>query len=154
MTDISAFPTITQVCDRGHQNSGPYKAGATIKAGQVVAYARTGVTDTVHPHKKGTTSSIAGVAATDAATGTWFNVYTNGAVVYVANADSATAIGPGEVVEGNDNAVGGTVSAASGAATTSGKIMMDILGYAVETIAGGDTGRVMIAIQATNRDQG
>lgn len=156
MTDISAFPSITQVCDRGHQNSGPYTAGATIKAGMVVAYARTGVTDTVHPHKKGTTGSVVGVAAEDASTGDWLNVYEDGAVCYLANADDTTGIDAGAVVEGNDNAVGGTISAATGAATTAeaSELMADVVGMALEDIAGGATGRVKIRIGATNRNQG
>jgi len=156
MTAIIAFPKITQVCDQGHRNSRAFKAGAAIKAGQVVAYARTGVTDVVHPHVKGTTGSIAGVAAYDIASGSWGNVYTNGAVVYLANADDTTIIDAGAVVEGNDNAIGGTVSAAAGAATTAEgtELFEDILGYAVEDIAGGSTGRVTINIQATLRSQG
>lgn len=154
MTDITAFPTITAVCDRGHQFSGAYKAGATIKAGQVVAYAFTGVSDTVHPHIKKITGSIVGVAAEDAATGDWFNVYEDGAVVNVANADDTTTIDAGAVVEGNDNAVGGTVSAKVNEATTGegSTLIMNILGIALEDIAGGATGRVKIKIQAT-RDQ-
>ena len=156
MTDISAFPTITQVCDQGHQFARAVKAGAAIKAGQVVAYADTGVSDTVHPHIKGTTASIAGVAAYDIASGSWGTVYLNGAIVYVANADDTTGIDAGAVVEGNDNAVGGTVSAAANAATTAEgeEYKNDILGYAIEDIAGGATGRVMINIGVTARSIG
>lgn len=156
MADIAKFPTITQVVDRGYQFSGPYKAGSTIKAGMVVAYARTGVTDTVHPHIKGTTGSIVGVAAEDAATGDWLNVYEDGAVCYLANADDTTVIDAGAVVEGNDNAVGGTISAAAGAATTAEgtELMADVVGVALEDIAGGATGLVKIRIGATIRNQG
>lgn len=150
MTDISTFPTITQVCDQGHRNSRAYKVGATaVKAGMVVAFAATGVTDTIIPALKGTTGSIAGVAANDAAVGAWVNVYEDGAVVYVANADSATGIEAGDIVEHNDNAVGGTVSTKVQATTpaTGATLINDVLGYAVEAIAGGSTGRVKIAIQ-------
>ena len=154
MTDITAFPTITHVVDQGHQFSRAFKAGAAIKAGQVVAFARTGVTDVVHPHVKGTTGSIAGVAAYDIASGSWGNIFQDGAIVYIANADDTTGIDAGAPCEGNDNAVGGTVSAAAWEATVAGELYMDILGIAVEDIAGGANGRVQIKICAANRTQG
>jgi hypothetical protein len=154
MTDISAFPTISHVVDQGHQNGRAYKAGAVIKAGMVVAFARTGVTDTVHPHVKGTTGSIAGVAAYDIASGSWGMIYGDGAVVYIANADDTTGIDAGAPVEGNDNAVGGTVTAAAWAATVEGELYLDVLGFAVEDIAGNATGRVQIKIDISNRTQG
>ena len=156
MADIGTFPTITQVCDQGHRNARAVKAGADIKAGMVVAYADTGVTDTVHPHIKGTTASIAGVAMYDIASGSWGTILTNGAIVYVANADDTTGIDAGAVVEGNDNAVGGTVSAAAYELTTAEgeEYKNDLLGYAIEDIAGGATGRVMINIGVTARNIG
>lgn len=156
MTDITAFPTITQVCDQGHRNARAVKAGSAIKAGMVVAYADAGGSDTVVPHVKGTTASIAGVAMYDIASGSWGTAFLNGAIVYVANADDTTAIDAGAVVEGNDNAVGGTVSAAANAASTAEgeEFKIDILGYAIEDIAGGATGRVMINMQATARSIG
>jgi len=146
MADINAFPTITQVCDQGHRNARAVKAGAAIKAGQVVAYALTGVTDTVHPAKYGVTGSVAGVAMYDIASGSWGTILTNGAIVYVANADAATAIDSGAWVQVDDNAVGGTVSAASQAETSAGELTGYIVGMAVEDIAGGATGRVQINI--------
>jgi hypothetical protein len=156
MTDIGTFPTITQVCDQGHRNARAVKAGAAIKAGMVVAYADAGGSDTVVPHVKGTTASIAGVAAYDIASGAWGAVYLNGAIVYVANADGTTVIDAGAVVEGNENAVGGTVSAAAYALTTAvdEEYKNDLLGYAIEDIAGGATGRVMINIGVTARSIG
>lgn len=150
MVDISAFPTITQVCDQGHRNSRAVKAGAAIKAGMVVAYADVGVSDTVHPAIRGTTATIAGVAAYDIDSGAWGTVYTNGAVVYLVNADDTTTIDAGAVLTTNDNAVGGTVSAASAATTTTGELRVDIIGYAIEDIAAssaGSSGRVMIQMQ-------
>ena len=156
MADINAFPTIYKVADQGHQNARAVKAGAAIKAGMVVAYADTGVTDTVHPHIKGTTASIAGVAMYDIDSGDWGTILLNGAIVYVANADDTTGIDAGAVVEGNDNAVGGTVSAAAYALTTAvdEELKNDLLGYAIEDIAGGATGRVMINIGVTARNIG
>lgn len=153
MADIGTFPTIYQVVDQGHQNCLTMTAGAAIKAGQVVAYAKTGVSKTVHPHIPGITASIVGVAMYDAASGAEVPVLTNGAVVYVANADDTTGIDAGALVGGNDNAVGGTVSAASTTATTvhGTEYAFDILGIALDDIAGDATGRVMIALQATTR---
>jgi hypothetical protein len=151
MSDISTFPTITQVCDQGQRNSRAYKVGATaVKAGMAVAFAASGDTDTIVPALQGTTGSVVGVAANDAAVGAWVNVYENGAVVYVANADSATGIDAGDLVEHNDNAVGGTVSTKVQGTTpvTGATLVNNVLGYAVDDIAGGATGRVMINIQA------
>ncbi|MFA6364596.1 hypothetical protein [Methanoregula sp.] len=147
MTGITAFPTITQVCDQGHDKARAYKAGAAIKAGQVVAFALTGVTDTVHPAKKGVTGTVAGVALTDIASGSWGTVLKNGAIVYVANADDTTGIDAGAFVECNDNAVGGTVSAASQEVTSAGELTGTVVGIAQEDIAGGATGRIEISIQ-------
>jgi hypothetical protein len=151
MTDISAFPAITQVCDQGQRNSRAFKVGATaVKAGMAVAYAATGVDDVIVPALQGTTGSLVGVAANDAAIGAWVNVYIDGATVYVANADSATGIDAGDLVEYNDNAVGGTVSTKVQATTpaTGTTLINNVLGYAVEDIAGGATGRVMIHLQS------
>jgi hypothetical protein len=156
MADITTFPTITAVVSQGHHNARDVIAGAAIKAGQVVAYARTGVSNTVHPAVKGTTGGIAGVAAYDIASGAKGTIYTNGAIVYVANADDTTAIGAGSLVEHNDNAVGGTVSALVAAATTADgeALYNDVLGYALDDIAGGATGRVMIQMQTSRQNQG
>lgn len=145
--DITAFPTITQVCDQGYRNARAVKAGAAIKAGMVVAYADVGVSDTVHPAVKGTTATIAGVAAYDIASGSWGTVYLSGAIVYLANANDTTAIDAGAVVGTDDNAVGGTISVLTGVQTTTGELRMDVVGYAIEDIAGGATGRVMLQIQ-------
>ena len=150
MSDISTFPTITHVCDQGYRNCKAYKVGATaVKAGMAVAFAATGVADVIVPALKGTTGSIVGVAAYDAAIGAWVNVYENGAVVYVANADGTAGIEAGDLVEHNDNSVGGTVSTKVQATTpvTGATLINDILGYAIDAIAGGGTGRVKIAIQ-------
>ena len=147
MADITAFPTIYRVCDQGHRNARAVKAGAAIKAGQVVAYALTGVSDTVHPAKMGVTGTVAGVALYDIASGAWGTILTNGAIVYVANADDTTGIDAGAFVECNDNAVGGTVSAASQAETSAGELTGYIVGITQEDIAGGATGRIEISIQ-------
>lgn len=150
MTDIAAFPTLTHVCDQGHEFARAVKAGAAIKAGMVVAYADTGVSDTVHPAVRGTTATIAGVAAADIASGAWGTIYLNGAIVYLVNADDTTTIDAGAVLTTDDNAVGGTVSAASAKTTTTGELRVDIIGYAIEDIAAssaGSYGRVMIQMQ-------
>jgi hypothetical protein len=88
-----------------------------------------------------------GVALYDIASGSKGAILINGAVAEVANADDTTAINAGAFVECNDNAVGGTVSAASHTATSAGEKTGNVVGYAIETIAGGDTGLIIISIQ-------
>lgn len=147
MADIGTFPTITQVCDQGQDKARAYKAGAAIKAGQAVAFALTGVDNTVYPARKGVTGTVVGVAMYDIASGSWGTILKNGAIVEVANADDTTGIDAGAFVECNDNAVGGTVSAASQLVTSAGELTGNIVGVAQEDIAGGATGLIEISIQ-------
>ncbi len=150
MTDIGVFPKITNVVSQGHRNARDVIAGADIKAGQVVAYAATGVSNTVIPAIKGTTGSVAGVAAYDIASGEKGTIYINGAIVNVANADSATSIDAGDLVEYNDNTVGGTVSTCVAETVTTGTtLVVNCLGVALDDIPGGGVGRVLIQMQCT-----
>jgi predicted RecA/RadA family phage recombinase len=144
MADISAFPTIRNVLYSGN-NIVQLKGSGTIKAGMVVAFATSGTSDTVLAAKKGTTGQVIGVAVTDIATGTYGPIALDGCIVYVANADASTAIDAGDVVEDNDNNVTGTVSTV--AATTSGAVatLTKMVGIAVDIIAGGGTGRMLIS---------
>jgi len=151
MTDITAFPTLTKVIEQGEEFCRRYKFGAAAKAGQAMAFQAAGTSNQVIPAVKGTTGSIVGVAAQDTASGAYGNVYKNGAVVYVVNADDTTAIDAGDVLEANDNAVGGTVSTAKGKPTTDADLIVDILGFALEDIAGGASGLAEISLQVTNR---
>ena len=67
----------------------------------------------------------------------------------MANADGSTAIDAGSGVEDNDNAVGGTISALpanSGAVTAA---YANLVGVAIDDIAGGKTGRVRLICSIT-----
>jgi len=140
MTDIAAFPTLTQVLYSDGPTY-PFTAGAAIKAGQVVAFATTGVTDTVHPAVAGTTAQPIGVAVIPAASGAPVTVALVGSVVVVVNADDTTGIDAGEAVAENDNAVGGTVAAAATTATAYA------IGVTIEDIAGGGSGKIVVMPQ-------
>ena len=132
MTDIDTFPTLTNVL----HNDGPtfgFIAGAAIKAGQVVAFATTGVSDTVHPAIAGTTAQPIGVAIIPAAAGAPVTV----ALV----ADDTTAIDAGEAVADDDNAVGGTVAAAATTATGYA------IGVTIEDIPKAGSGKIIVMPQ-------
>lgn len=141
MADITAFPTIRNVLVKGN-NIQNYKAGAAITAGQVVAIHGTGVSRTVHPAVKGTTDAPCGVALYSVANGAYVAVAGPGCWVYVANADDTTGIDAGDYVEDNDNAVGGTVSAAARSDTGAVAVFKFCVGKANDDIAGGGTGVV------------
>ena len=144
MADISAFPTIQQVLYSG-DNLQCFTAGATIKAGQVVAIHGTGVNMTVHPAVAGTTEAPLGVAIFGAASGAVVTVACQGCIAYVANADDTTGIDAGHFVIVNDNAVGGTVSVLVDTASTY------VVGIALDDIAGAGTGRIMIQPQYVSK---
>lgn len=148
MADISEFPIIRNVLESG-DNLKSYIAGAAIKAGQLVAIHGTGVSRTVHPAVKGTTAAPVGVAIADYAINKEVTVAGPGCTVWMANADGSTAIDAGDDLEDNDNAVGGTVSvlpANSGAATAAYAYHV---GVAIDDIAGGGTGRVLLILGKT-----
>lgn len=143
MADIVAFPTIRNVL-AGGENIINLKAGADIKAGQVVAIHATGVSMTVHPAKKGTTGQPMGVALYSVSSGAQVAVACTGCIVYVANADDTTGIDAGDPLEDNANVVGGTVSALPLSAVGSVAVVKYCAGYALDDIAGGGTGRMLI----------
>ncbi len=140
MTDIATFPTLTLVL----HNDGPtfgFIAGADIKAGQVVAFATTGVSYTVHPAIAGTTAQPIGVAIIPAAAGAPVTVALVGSIVTVVNADDATAIDAGEAVADDDNTVGGTVAAAATTATGYA------IGVTIEDIPKAGSGKIIVMPQ-------
>jgi len=139
MTDISAFPVLTQVLHSDGPTY-PFTAGATIKAGQVVAFAATGVSDTVHPAIAGTTAQPIGVAVIPAASGDPVTVALVGSVVTVANATDSS-IDAGEAVAASNNPVGGTVTLAVTTATGY------VIGVTIEDIAGSGTGKIIVMPQ-------
>ncbi len=139
--DIGAFPTMHDVLKSG-DNIQSFIAGADWKAGMVVAFHGTGVSNTLHPAVKGTTTMIKGVALYDVTSGGRGAVACRGCRCKVANFHDTTAMDAGDPVEDNDNAVGGTV----GAATLSGGIALQyIAGYLEEDIAGDGTGVMEVA---------
>lgn len=139
MAGIGTFPTIRNVLYSG-DNIQLFTAGAAITAGQVVAFATTGVSKTVHPAKKGTTGMPIGVALYTVASGDEVSVAMDGCMVYVANADDTTGIDAGDILEDNSNTVNGTVSAAALSETGAVAVVKYCVGYAVEDIAGAGTG--------------
>lgn len=145
MADVSAFPTMHDVLVDGN-NILTLTATTAVKAGQVVDINATGVSMAVDPAVA--TGCTVGVALYDAAAGAPVAVATIGCVVYVANADDTTTVDAGDWLETNDNAVGGTVSvaavAASGGATAT--FHNNIVGKALDDIAGGGTGRMLITL--------
>jgi hypothetical protein len=149
MGDISAFPDMDDNILVSGDNIQTYVAGAAIKKGQAVAIHATGVSMTVHPAVKGTTASVEGVALATVASGENVAVAGPGCVVYMANADGTTGIDAGHGVEDNDNAVGGTISALpanTGGATAA---YANLVGVALDDIAGGGTGRVRLICSIT-----
>ena len=150
MADISAFPDMGDTILVSGDNIQKYIAGAAITKGQAVAIHGTGVSETVHPAVKGTTASVEGVALATVASGENVAVAGPGCVVYMANADNTTAIDAGSGVEDNDNAVGGTISALpanTGGATAA---YTNLVGVALDDIAGGGTGRVRLICSITS----
>lgn len=145
MTDISAFPTIRNVLYWGN-NLIQVTATTAVTAGQVVAINATGVSMAVDPSIAAGGSRSIGVALYDAAAGAEVTIACTGCVVYVAIADDTTGADAGDFLETNDNAVGGTVSTAAVAATGGATVTAhyDVIGIALDDIAGGGTGRMLV----------
>lgn len=136
MTDIGAFPVIKQVVE--HIGLSLTMTAATnVKAGQVVEIDATGLSMTVNAAVAESGARPIGVAAFDASENELVTVYSVGSVVFVANADDTTGIDAGDLLVANDNAVGGTVSA-----STTG--INAVIGIALDDIAGGATGRMLV----------
>ena len=156
MADISAFPTIPQIVEY-LDTSRTFIASGTIVAGQVVAYAATGVTDTVLASVAGAGGRPIGVAINAATDGTKVAVAMGRSRVRVAVADDTTGIDAGNLVETNDCAVGGTVSEVTETATGGATVTThpQIVGMALEDIAGGSYGYIELqcgsyAVQANS----
>lgn len=109
MSDIAAFPTLQQVFYSGN-NRRTFIASGTILAGQVVCFASTGVSDTVLASVAGAGTKPIGVACEPATDGQKVLVAMDGCEVDVVIADGTTGVDAGDLVEPNDNAVGGTVN--------------------------------------------
>ena len=142
MADTDPFPTIRNVLESGDTLLN-LTAGATIVAGQVVAFAATGVGKTVHPAVKGTTGQPIGVALYGASSGAQVAIAGPGCIVEVANADE-TVIDTGDILEDNDNAVGGTVSTAALMIAGAVAVVQFQIGIAVEDIEANATGKMLV----------
>lgn len=139
MADTGAFPEIKQVL----HNDGPtygFTAGAAIKAGQVVAYATTGVSMTVIPAVAGTTAEPIGVAIIPAAKDAPVTVALVGSIVTVCEG-AGVAIDAGDPVADDDNSLGGCVTTAVTTATGYR------IGIALEDIAANGTGKILVQPQ-------
>ena len=142
MADISTFPTITDVVSHmGLSRTFTFTEAAS--AGQVVGFAATGISNAVVPMDATAGEQCIGVAIYDVAIGDKGAVAMNGSVVKMANADDTSAIDAGDVVELNDNAVQGTVSALTLTQYTANHYTM---GIALEDIAGGASGDVLVSV--------
>lgn len=144
MADIATFPTIRNVLYSG-MNVVEFTATTAVKAGMAVAFAATGVSDAVIPALKGTAGQPIGVALYDKAAGEMVAVAMDGCIVYVANAESDADIDAGDMIEANDNTVGGTVSACPDVVGAAVAVIKYVIGYAVEPILRSTTGRIMVS---------
>ena len=144
MADITPFPTIRNVLYSG-TNIALFTATSLIKAGMAVAFEATGVSDAVVPAIKGTTAQPIGVAMTNIAAGALGAIALDGCIVYVANAESDADIDAGDMLESNDNTVGGTVSSCPDVVVAAVAVVKYTLGYAMEPILRSTTGRMMIS---------
>jgi hypothetical protein len=148
MADIASFPTIRNVLWTSGTGANVHKFIATtaVKAGQVVAFAATGVSGAVIPSLKGTTGQPIGVALYGAAAGDSVTVACDGCIVYVANAESDVDIDAGDNLEPNDNATGpGAVSAiAVQAGGTVTGLVCYMCGIAIDDITRSLTGRMLV----------
>ena len=148
MADISAFPSISKVEEHAWDTFTATASG-TITQGQVVSIDASGDSMTVRMGIAESGECPMGVALTSAADGGVVNVACAG-IVYVANADDTTAIDAGDFLEVNDNAVGGTINAVAVAATGGATVTVHnlVIGKAIDDIAGGATGRMLIVHMA------
>ena len=126
MAAISSFPTIPDTMYGAYGTEVSYEASADITAGMIVKVS----SGKIAPATAATDAFI-GVALYDIPTVTIGAVRVCG-VAKVANNDASTGINAGALV---------TAGSASGvAAASTGKV----IGIALEAIAGGDTGLIMI----------
>lgn len=149
MADISAFPTIPQIVEYLAGTS-TFTASGAITQGMVVAFSATGVSDTVVGSVAESGGRPIGVAISSAADTAKVSVALLGSIVRVAVADDTTGIDAGNLVETNDCAVKGTVSEVTETATGGATVTThpQVVGVALEDIAGGSYGRILILAPA------
>ena len=127
MAGITAFPDIPDTVQGAYGYDATFEASADILAGQAVQLASTGK---IAP-ATASSQKVIGVAIYDIPNGTIGAVRVLGATT-CANGDGSTAITAGAAVTAGT--LGGVVAATTGA----------ILGIALEPIAGGATGNVLV----------
>lgn len=130
MAGISAFPAIMDTVQGAFGADQSFEAAANILAGQVVKLNSSGKLEVATTPA---TDKIIGVALYDIPNGTIGAVRVAGVTV-CANGDASVAITAGAAVSAGT--LGGVVAATTGA----------ILGVALEPIAGGDVGKVVVAL--------
>ena len=136
MADTSAWPSMSNiVLDAGLTFT--FTAGADIKAGQVVAFAGTGVSRTVQPAVAGTTGPVAGVACDTVDSGDAVTVCYCGIVKVVEG--TGNAIDAGDYVMDDDCAIVGCVKGAVVTATSYG-----VVGQAIDDIAANGSGYIRV----------
>ena len=143
MAGIAAFPTIHGVVidDRGPLRSFTFTEAA--KAGMAVGFAATGVSNAVVPMDATAGEQPIGVAVYDVEAGDMGSVAMDGNVVVVANDDDTTAIDAGDHVGPISSTVqGAVVPIALGIKTAD----IYYLGIALEDIAGGATGEILVKV--------
>ena len=143
MAGIAAFPTIHGVVidDQGPLRSFTFTEAA--KAGMAVGFAATGVSNAVVPMDATAGEQPIGVAVYDVEAGDMGSVAMDGNVVVVANDDDTTAIDAGDHVGPISSTVqGAVVPIALGIKTAD----IYFLGIALEDIAGGGTGEILVKV--------
>jgi len=135
MSDISAFPTIRKVLHYGNPGPGGFVAGATIKAGMVLAIHGTGEDYIAWPAIDGTTAAVIGVALHDASAGDPIAIAPPGSIVTVATGTD-DAIDAGHWVVVDDNSAGGMVIEMDPAIGSHSATVVDFfVGYTVKNSA-------------------
>lgn len=143
MAGIAAFPAIHQVVidDRGPIRTFTFTEAAS--AGMAVGFAATGVSNAVVPMDATAGEQPIGVAVYDVEAGDMGAVAMDGNIVVVANDDDTTAIDAGDHVGPiNSTVQGAVVPIALGIKTAD----IYFLGIALEDIAGGATGEILIQV--------
>lgn len=130
MAGISAFPAIMDTVQGAFGADQSFEAAANILAGQVVKLNSSGKLEVATTPA---TDKIIGVALYDIPNGTIGAVRVAGVTV-CANGDASVAITAGAAVSAGT--LGGVVAATTGA----------VLGVALEPIAGGDVGKVVVSL--------
>ena len=144
MADIASFPTMRDILESG-DNIQDFTAGAAITAGQVVAFAGTGVDKTVHPAVTGSTGTPVGVALYSVDSGAKVAVACRGCHCAVANGESDAAGDAGDPVAVYGTTTAGTVKVAPIAASGATCTLHTIIGYLLEDMANSGTPVIEVA---------